>query len=50
MKPEWMRLRFLLASRSKLPIRLGFEEITDAHQDLVLYNIKKSVIEHDISL
>jgi hypothetical protein len=44
------QLRFLLTSRPELPIRLGFEGITDVHQDLVLHEIEKPVIEHDISL
>jgi hypothetical protein len=49
-KSPSVRLRFLLTSRPELPIRLGFEEISDAHQDLVLHEIEKPVIEHDISL
>ncbi|CAI7609840.1 unnamed protein product, partial [Penicillium glandicola] len=49
-KSTSMQLRFLLTSRPELPIRLGFEGITDAHQDLVLHEIEKPVIEHDISL
>ncbi|KAJ5335724.1 uncharacterized protein N7506_005660 [Penicillium brevicompactum] len=49
-KSTSVQLRFLLTSRPELPIRLGFEGITDAHQDLVLHEIEKPVIEHDISL
>ena len=49
-KSTSVQLRFLLTSRPELPIRLGFEGITDAHQDLVLHEIDKPVIEHDISL
>ncbi|KAJ5848575.1 hypothetical protein N7455_012532 [Penicillium solitum] len=49
-KSTSVQLRFLLTSRPKLPIRLGFEGITDTHQDLVLYKIEKPVIEHNISL
>ncbi|KAJ5098832.1 hypothetical protein N7532_005833 [Penicillium argentinense] len=45
-----VQLRFLLTSRPELPIRLGFEEITGAYRDLVLHEINKSAIEHDISL
>jgi len=45
-----VQLRFLLTSRPELPIRLGFNKITEAHQDLVLHEIEKPVIEHDISL
>lgn len=48
-KSTCVQLRFLLTSRPELPIRLGFEKITDAHQDLV-HEIEKLVIEHDISL
>ncbi|KAJ5827863.1 hypothetical protein N7447_004626 [Penicillium robsamsonii] len=49
-KSTSVQLRILLTSRPELPIRLGFERITDAHQDLVLHEIEKPVIEHDISL
>lgn len=45
-----VRLRFLLTSRPELSIRLGFAGITDAHQDFVLHEIDKAVIEHDIAL
>lgn len=45
-----VQLRIFLTSRPQLPTRLGFEGITDAHQDLVLHEIEKPVIEHDISL
>ncbi|KAG2418586.1 hypothetical protein HFD88_001687 [Aspergillus terreus] len=34
----------------ELPIRLGFKEIPDAYQNLVLHEIPKPVIEHDITL
>ncbi|KAJ5865139.1 uncharacterized protein N7529_007055 [Penicillium soppii] len=49
-KSTSVQLRFLLTSRPELPIRLGFEGITDAHQDLVLHEIEEPVIAHDISL
>ncbi|CAG8278661.1 unnamed protein product, partial [Penicillium salamii] len=49
-KSTSVQLRFFLTSRPELPFRLGFEGITDAHQDLVLHEIEKPVIEHDISL
>ncbi|OQD92797.1 hypothetical protein PENVUL_c210G09392 [Penicillium vulpinum] len=49
-KSTSVQLRFLLTSRPELPIRLGFEGIIDAYQDLVLYKIEKPVIEYDISL
>ncbi|CAG8184312.1 unnamed protein product [Penicillium nalgiovense] len=45
-----VQLRFLLTSRPELPIRLGFEGIIDAHQDLILHEIEKPLIERDISL
>ncbi|CAG8140451.1 unnamed protein product [Penicillium nalgiovense] len=49
-KSTSVQLRFLLTSRPELTIRLGFEGIADAHQDLVLHEIEMPVIEHDISL
>ncbi|KAJ6084355.1 hypothetical protein N7486_011155 [Penicillium sp. IBT 16267x] len=49
-KPTSVRLRFLLTSRPEMPIRLGFAGIADAHQDLVLHEIDKAVIERDINL
>jgi hypothetical protein len=49
-KSNLVQLRFLLTSRPELPIRLGFKGIADGHQDLVLHEIPKPVIEHDISL
>ncbi|ODM21879.1 hypothetical protein SI65_02723 [Aspergillus cristatus] len=49
-KSTSLQLRFLLTSRPELPIRLGFREITGIHQDLVLHEIPKPVIEHDIAL
>jgi hypothetical protein len=43
-------LRIFVTSRPELPIRLGFAEISeDTHQDLVLHEIPKADIEHDIS-
>ena len=48
-KSTSVQLRFLLTSRPELPIRLGFTEIMDAHQDLVLHEIPRPVIERDIS-
>ncbi|KAF7595218.1 hypothetical protein BBP40_006963 [Aspergillus hancockii] len=45
-----VQLRFLLTSRPELPIRLGFKWIIDDHQDLILHEIPRPVIEHDISL
>ncbi|EFR02261.1 hypothetical protein MGYG_05262 [Nannizzia gypsea CBS 118893] len=45
-----VQLRFFLTSRPELPIRLGFRDITDNHQDLILHEIPRPLIEHDISL
>ncbi|KAF3937773.1 hypothetical protein ABW19_dt0204807 [Dactylella cylindrospora] len=41
-------LRVLLTSRPELPIRLGFNKISGAYQDLILHEVPE--IEHDISL
>ncbi|KAJ9267667.1 hypothetical protein DTO195F2_1 [Paecilomyces variotii] len=49
-KSSSLQLRFLLTSRPVLPIRLGFERITNAYQDLILHEIPNQVIEHDISI
>jgi hypothetical protein len=45
-----VQLRFLLTSRPELRIRLGFKDITNNHQDLILHQIPTPVIEHDITL
>lgn len=45
-----VRLRFFLTSRPELPIRLGFMDIKEDHQNLDLHEIPKPEIEHDISL
>jgi hypothetical protein len=40
-----------LTSRPELPIRLGFTKLANHdHEDLVLHEIPKNVIEHDLSL
>ncbi|KAK4652665.1 NACHT and WD40-domain containing NOD-like receptor 5 [Podospora pseudocomata] len=44
-----VRLRAFLTSRPELPIRLGFNKIKGEYQDLVLHEIPKSIIEHDIA-
>lgn len=49
-KSNSVQLRFLLTSRPELPIRLGFKGIMNDHQDLILYEIPRPVIEHYISL
>lgn len=45
-----LKLWFLLTSRPELPIKLRFKDIANEHQDLVLHEIPKPVIEHDILL
>jgi hypothetical protein len=46
-----MRLRVLVTSRPELPIRLGFKQMSDGtYQDLILHDIPKRFIEHDICL
>ncbi|KAE8389669.1 hypothetical protein BDV23DRAFT_184267 [Aspergillus alliaceus] len=49
-KSNSVQLRFLLTSRPELPIRLGFEIVADAYQDLILHRIPTPVIERDIKL
>lgn len=44
-----VRLRTFVTSRPELPIRLGFNTIKGQYQDLVLHEIPKPVIEHDIA-
>jgi hypothetical protein len=45
------RLRVLLTSRPEVPIRHEFYQVPDAeHQDVVLHNIPRSVVDHDIAL
>ncbi|KAJ5902536.1 hypothetical protein N7495_003064 [Penicillium taxi] len=47
---ESIRLRFFLTSRPELPTLLGFREIEDKNRrHLVLHEIPKPIIEHDIS-
>jgi hypothetical protein len=44
-------LRILVTSRPELPIRLGFKQMSDGtYQDLVLHEVPKRTIEHDIRL
>ncbi|KAJ4194598.1 hypothetical protein NW759_016499 [Fusarium solani] len=42
------RLRVFLTSRPELPIRLGFSEAHGTYQDLVLHEIPRHIVEHDI--
>lgn len=41
-------LKALLTSRPELSIRLGFDEIQGEYQDIVLHEVDKSVVEHDL--
>jgi hypothetical protein len=44
-------LRVVVTSRPKLHIRLGFKEMPNGtYQDLVLHEVLKSTIKHDIRL
>ncbi|KAL4796552.1 WD40-repeat-containing domain protein [Aspergillus venezuelensis] len=45
-----VRLKFLLTGRPELFIRLGFMEVADGYQDLILHDIAEEVIERDIAL
>jgi hypothetical protein len=47
---NYAHLRFFVTSRPELPIRLGFQRVKDSHRDLILHEIPKPIIEHDISL
>ncbi|KAH8705549.1 putative WD-repeat protein [Talaromyces proteolyticus] len=46
----FIRLRIFLTSRPELPIRLGFKDIAEDHQFLVLHEMEQTDIEYDISL
>lgn len=44
-------LRIFVTSRPELPIHLGFKQISNGtYQDLVLHDVPKKIIEHDIVL
>jgi hypothetical protein len=46
-----VRLRVLLTSRPEIPIRHGFRQIPDGeHQDFVLHNMSRSIVDHDINI
>jgi hypothetical protein len=46
-----IRLRVFLTSRPEVPIRHGFCQIPQAeHQDFVLHDISRAIVEHDISI
>ncbi|KAI8713795.1 NACHT domain-containing protein [Fusarium sp. LHS14.1] len=44
-----IKLKVFVTSRPELPIRLGFNSIKGRYRDLVLHEIPKPIIEHDIS-
>jgi hypothetical protein len=45
------RLQVLLTSRPEVPIRHGFYQVPKAgHQDFVLHNIPRLIVDHDIAL
>lgn len=44
-----VRLRTFVTSRPELPVRLGFSNIKGQYQHLVLHEIPKPIIEHDIA-
>jgi hypothetical protein len=46
-----LSLRIFVTSRPELPVRLGFKTIAEGvYQDLILYEIPRSTIEHDIAV
>ncbi|KAJ5618692.1 hypothetical protein N7528_006803 [Penicillium herquei] len=49
-KETVVQVRFLLTSRPELAMRLGFQSIANSHQDLILHEIPRPAIEHDITL
>jgi hypothetical protein len=46
---ESVQLRAFLTSRPELPVRLGFKSIHGKYQDLILHEIPKPIISHDIA-
>jgi hypothetical protein len=46
-----IQLRILVTSRPEIPIRLGFRQMAGIlHRDLVLHNVPREIIDHDISI
>ena len=46
-----LKLRVLVTSRPETPIRLGFRDMPAIiHEDLVLHNVSRPVVEHDIRI
>ncbi|KAJ5216310.1 uncharacterized protein N7498_002717 [Penicillium cinerascens] len=50
MRDSGVPIRIFLTSRPELPIRLGFKQIANEHQDLILHEIPELVIKRDLSL
>lgn len=47
---EGVDLRIFVTSRPDQPINLGFDSISnDAHQDFILHNIERSVVDQDLA-
>ncbi|KAJ5701221.1 quinon protein alcohol dehydrogenase-like superfamily [Penicillium malachiteum] len=49
-KATAVQVRFLLTSRPELAMRLGFQSIANSHQDFILHEIPRPMIEHAIAL
>jgi cytidylate kinase len=46
---EKVRLRIFLTSRSEIPVRHGFHQLSDVeHQEFILHNISPSIVNQDI--
>lgn len=46
-----VKLKILITSRPEMPIRTGFQDMTDiVYQDLVIHDIPRSIVEKDISV
>jgi hypothetical protein len=43
-----IRVRLLVTSRPELPIRLGFKRLPGLYQDIILHEVPKEIIQHDI--
>ncbi|ORY72165.1 uncharacterized protein BCR38DRAFT_360285 [Pseudomassariella vexata] len=44
------RLRIFVTSRPELPVRLGFQAISDSYHNLVLHEIPKGDVENDLTV
>ena len=45
-----IKMSILVTSRPELPLRVGFKQIPNEHQDFILHEIPKPIIKHDISV